>query len=494
LIITPSIAIACTLGSVQFKAYLQDATGQTDVTDQTTFTTKDPTVAVIGVSIGNATGTGAGSVQITASYQGMSAFAELTVMAGTDCCSVQTSAFMILVDVTKSMSAAFGGSYATRLAFAAEAVQTLLEKLPGSAQVGLMTFTAAGQTVLSQIVGNKTLVEDQVSSIVQTQATTGFTAALQAGVTALNSAIADQKILVLISDGEDETADEFTAGADPILVTEAFQADGGIVMCLGVRASSTDNGYPMLSDLSTGGFFLNALPSNADAVLGFFTGLLGYICCGDCTPEGDVVVGVGALNFNEFQQWNVSGGNVDLIGNGFFDYLPGNGLYVDLGGTSTPHNGVLTTKSTFPVVAGHTYTLTLTLAGNQVDPNAGAAVTALVVGSSGSLLDYIVLSNYASGFEPYNWSFTAATTDQVYIVIQETDLGPGGTSNWQPQGLQPTTSSITMMQLTGSPEGVVTASTGQMGWDATHLALWIKNTATGNTGWQPLVVLGTPYS
>jgi hypothetical protein len=56
--------------------------------------------------------------------------------------------------------------------------------------------------------------------------------------------------------------------------------------------------------------------------------------------------GVGQLNYNSFANWNVNFGTVDLIGNGFFDFLPGNGLYVDLDG-STLDPGVLSTKQSF---------------------------------------------------------------------------------------------------------------------------------------------------
>ena len=44
---------------------------------------------------------------------------------------------------------------------------------------------------------------------------------------------------------------------------------------------------------------------------------------------------VGALNFTNFPQWTVGDGAVDLIGNGFFDFIPGNGLYLDLGGSAS---------------------------------------------------------------------------------------------------------------------------------------------------------------
>jgi hypothetical protein len=426
LIITPEVAVACVLGSTQFKAYLQNSAGQTDVTANVVFSTSDPTIAVIGATSGSATGTGPGTAQVGASYQGMTAYAELTVMAGTDCCAGQTAAFMIVVDVTKSMSAAFGGNYPTREAFAVEAVNTLISALPGTAQIGLMTFTANQQNVLSGLTRSKAVVEGEVPDILQTTDTTGFTAALTQAVAMLNAATADEKVLVLISDGEDETASEFTPADDPIAVSTAFQQAGGIVICLGVRASSTDNGFSMLSNLSTGGFFINALPAAPDAALAYFTGLLGYFCQGDCTPMGDTITGQGELNFNGFQNWNVSGGNVDLIGNGFFDLLPGNDLYVDLGGTSAPHNGTMTTKDTFPVVAGHTYSLTVKLAGNQVDPADGMSVNIVLNGvASGNILTKTVISNYNAGFTDYSFSFTAPQNDSVYIEVYENPPGSG---------------------------------------------------------------------
>lgn len=45
-----------------------------------------------------------------------------------------------------------------------------------------------------------------------------------------------------------------------------------------------------------------------------------------------------------FDGWNVTSGNVDLIGNGVWDNYPGNGLYIDLAGTQF---GELTTKDFF---------------------------------------------------------------------------------------------------------------------------------------------------
>jgi PEP-CTERM motif len=74
--------------------------------------------------------------------------------------------------------------------------------------------------------------------------------------------------------------------------------------------------------------------------------------------------GVPTLNYFGFANFNVanagSGGAADLIGNGFFDFYPGNGLYVDICG-SLSACAVLTTKQTFGVGS---YTVTLNIAGN----------------------------------------------------------------------------------------------------------------------------------
>ena len=72
--------------------------------------------------------------------------------------------------------------------------------------------------------------------------------------------------------------------------------------------------------------------------------------------------GAAQLNYGSFANWTVSNGTVDLIGNGAFDFLPGNGLYVDMDG-STGNAGKIT-SAPIALVPG-TYTLAFDLAGNQ---------------------------------------------------------------------------------------------------------------------------------
>lgn len=72
--------------------------------------------------------------------------------------------------------------------------------------------------------------------------------------------------------------------------------------------------------------------------------------------------GKACLNYNSFAHWDVTAGTVDLIGNGSFDFYPGNGLYVDLDG-STNNAGVLTSKDAFEFDSVATYVMAFDLGG-----------------------------------------------------------------------------------------------------------------------------------
>ncbi len=72
--------------------------------------------------------------------------------------------------------------------------------------------------------------------------------------------------------------------------------------------------------------------------------------------------GQGEANYNKFLNFIVSKGTVDLIGNGFFGHYPGNGLYIDLDG-STFQGGTLTTRNSFSLSPG-SYNLSFDLGNN----------------------------------------------------------------------------------------------------------------------------------
>lgn len=73
--------------------------------------------------------------------------------------------------------------------------------------------------------------------------------------------------------------------------------------------------------------------------------------------------GVGVTNYGGLANWDVTKGSVDLIGNGFFDFYPGNGLYLDMDGSSIDSGGI-TSKTAFNLAPG-TYVLTFDLGGSQ---------------------------------------------------------------------------------------------------------------------------------
>jgi PEP-CTERM motif len=88
--------------------------------------------------------------------------------------------------------------------------------------------------------------------------------------------------------------------------------------------------------------------------------------------------GVGVLNYNNFANWTVSNGTVDLIGNGFFDFYPGDGLYVDLDG-STNQAGLLSSKIIF---APGSYVVSFDLGGSQREGYDNGNVVDITMGIS----------------------------------------------------------------------------------------------------------------
>lgn len=74
--------------------------------------------------------------------------------------------------------------------------------------------------------------------------------------------------------------------------------------------------------------------------------------------------GVGQLNYSAFTKWDINQGFVDLIGNGFNDLLPGNGLYLDMNG-SGGHGGTIQTSNKYPVLKNHLYKLKFNAAGSH---------------------------------------------------------------------------------------------------------------------------------
>ena len=89
----------------------------------------------------------------------------------------------------------------------------------------------------------------------------------------------------------------------------------------------------------------------------------------------------GQLNYNHFNNWQVTEGTVDLIGNGYWDLQQDNGLYLDMDG-STGNAGTLSLKEP-PVLQPGRYELSFDVAGN----NRGNQVDVLSVSAGDGLVD-----------------------------------------------------------------------------------------------------------
>lgn len=111
--------------------------------------------------------------------------------------------------------------------------------------------------------------------------------------------------------------------------------------------------------------------------------------------------------------WTVTGGTVDLIGSGsngtLADFLPGNGVYVDLDG-STNQAGLLTSPL-LSLLGGVTYTATFDLAGSQ----RGSSETGTVTFGSTSLGFNIASS---VGFVGFSLSFTPGVSGNYTLSFQ----------------------------------------------------------------------------
>lgn len=116
------------------------------------------------------------------------------------------------------------------------------------------------------------------------------------------------------------------------------------------------------------------------------------------TPENAEALGQNQTNLTN---WDVTNGSIDLVGLGLFDFIPGNGRYVDLDG-STANAGDLSTKEAF---SAGIYTVSFALAGSQ----RGDSNTVVV--SLGSLvLDTITLAS-SEALATFTYSNVALAVD-----------------------------------------------------------------------------------
>lgn len=428
LIIKPATSLVCSLGSIQFRVFLYQNGVETEVTDSLTFSSSDQSILAIGVHIGAATGLAIGNVIVTVARLGITAKSNVTVITGCgvdgqgcDLIAVKTA---LLIDNSKSMGLAFGVGYSSRLAFAKAAAlgysDTILT-VGGEPKdsIKVWSFGDVPDQISADFLTDTTEIHAEINAILQTQTKTDLASILTAAVNDLVAASADEKVIVIFSDGEQT----LNAVTQPILdVANLFKEAGGIIICVGTRSSGI--GYDLLSRIATGGFFLNSFPNNAAQILNGLNYLKSMLCAGECDVAAGTV-NTPALDYSDFINWEVIAGQVNLIGAGLLDLQPNNGLYVDMmGGTA----GTIRTINSFSLVAGRDYKISFRAAGNNRlnTPSAAQALLVTIKNANSSapvglatIFQHSVAPLWDDQFAAYSFTFTAAFDVDVKILFQQ---------------------------------------------------------------------------
>lgn len=228
--------------------------------------------------------------------------------------------------------------------------------------------------------------------------------------------MATRRVLLVISDGE------HTANTDRQAIIDAaaaYRAAGNVVAVVAPRASG--NGFDLMERIATPGFFINALPSDPEAALNSLNYLKSILCVGQCIPPGDEYVNDPSLNYSNYQNWEVVEGLTHLLGPGLLDFLPDNGLYVEMAGGAP---AILRTIDSFEVNAGRNYEFSVTAAGNQRMEIAGQAlkVYVRVVGAAETdpnVFEAVISPAWNQPFQKYSFAFNAVEDVSVRLHIEQ---------------------------------------------------------------------------
>lgn len=139
-----------------------------------------------------------------------------------------------------------------------------------------------------------------------------------------------------------------------------------------------------------------------------------------------------ALMYARFAQWTVENGTVDLVGAGLeWDFVPGNGLYVDLDGDRPDgihfEPGVLVSREEFALEPG-VYELAFRLAGSQrgdvntVDVQLGSVFHESFTLASGEPFTTYVRTVRVAGGERARLRFDNAGADGYGLLLDDVRL------------------------------------------------------------------------
>lgn len=405
LILKPAYALIQGGKTIQYKTYLRARGNEQEITNGLNYSITDYLVAVIEHLGGLATGVDPGIATVSVTWQNLKAYAQIEVV---EVCANEVNTFFVLIDNSKSAGVGFSGLYATRLSYAKEAATKFAESVNYSKdRVAVGCFNESGLTILPAS-NDMATVTSAINSITLTSLKTNLSAGLKTAQDYLNT-LAGGHVLMLFSDGENNT------GPDPMLLTESWKSQGNIIIVVGLRAWGSF--FDTLYRIASPGYFLSVYSGLELSVIETLKAFKNYFCSGDCQPTPGTYPQA-ALSFTNFTNWDVTDGTVDLIGLGLYDYLPGNGLYVDMAGISP---GTLRSKVSFNFVAGHQYRFKINVAGNNVPTiphNEPVRVFIQTADGLTTLLDETITpDSEVMPFTTYTFLFTPGSSVSAKITI-----------------------------------------------------------------------------
>ena len=125
--------------------------------------------------------------------------------------------------------------------------------------------------------------------------------------------------------------------------------------------------------------------------------------------------GAAAQTYGTFANWGVTGGTVDLQGNGVADNYPGFGLYVDMDGSNAL--GTLRSKQLFSLSPGQ-YTLQFDI-GNNPGPEGGGFGNNSMNVSLGALYSETFQRNGVVPMETIQRQINVPSGQSAYLIFSE---------------------------------------------------------------------------
>lgn len=424
LVLKPESSLILKLASIQFLVFEYRNGVESQVIDNLNFTSSDVDIFVVGPSSGSGTGINIGHVRVTVTRNGLTADADVTVIDSSTGCNEINANSIVLLDVSHSSQQSFGGEYVSKLDYAKTVANRWCNRIievAGSPKdsVEIWSFGEELKDESGGYISDTAQLQSDINATEQLLTKTDIGTALESAISDITASTSTEKIILLISDGIHNTDSD----TESILSAAAsFKAAGGFIVCVGLRASGA--GFDLLERIATGGFFINAYSDNAASTLDALSFIKSLLCIGDCKQVGDQYFNQPELDYSSFANWEVVSGQVDLIGNGYFDLLPNNGLYVAL--ASSSNAATIRTIDTVTLGSGMDYTISFNAAGNnrQNITASGQKIKVYIRDSNASdsdpnIYEHLLAPEWNDAFHQYSFTFTAPYSCDARIYFQQ---------------------------------------------------------------------------